>query len=129
MKKINMRVAAAAIATLVSFGLGASALAAMTDYEFQLVETKVKSGRDAVVAVRLVDKRTGKTVPDAVVFETRADMAPDGMETMTTPIEAVPSDEPGVYLVMEGGWRISLGAKIQGEEGTLKNEVVLQATE
>lgn len=134
MKKTNMRVAAAAVATIVSFGFGASALAAMTDYEFQLVQSKVKSGKDAVVAVRLIDKRTGKTVPDAVIFETRADMAPDGMETMTTPIEAVPSDEPGIYrfkvaLVMGGGWRISLGAKVQGEEGTLKNEVVLQATE
>ncbi|BDA84291.1 hypothetical protein Sa4125_18330 [Aureimonas sp. SA4125] len=134
MKKTSMRVAAATVAGLSSLGFGSSALAAMTDYEFQLVESKVKSGKDAVVAVRLVDKRTGRAVPDAVVFETRADMAPDGMETMTTPIEAVPSDEPGVYrfkvaLVMDGGWRISLGAKVQGEDGTLKNEVVLQATE
>lgn len=134
MKKTNIRVAAAAIAALTSFGFGASALAAMTDYEFQLVEANVKSGKDAVVSMRLVDKRTGRTVPDAVVFETRADMAPDGMETMQTPVEAVPSSEPGVYrfkvaLVMAGGWRLSLGAKIQGEEGTLKDEVVLQATE
>ncbi|WP_279480199.1 FixH family protein [Aureimonas sp. SK2] len=134
MKKTSMRVAAAAVATLLSLGAGTSAIAAMTDYEFQLVDPKVKSGKDAVVAVRLVDRRTGKSVPDAIVFETRADMAPDGMETMTTPIEALPSDEPGVYrfrvaLVMDGGWRISLGAKVQGEEGTLRDEVVLQAAE
>jgi hypothetical protein len=28
---------------------------------------------------------------------------------------------------MAGGWRLSLGAKIQGETGTLKNELVLKA--
>ena len=132
MTKINMGVAAAALAGLLGFG--ASALAAITDYEFQLVETDVKSNRDALVSVRLVDRRTGKAVPGAVIFETRADMAPDGMETMTTPIEAVPSQEPGVYrfkvaLVMQGGWRISLGAKIQGEEGTLDDQLVLKVTE
>ncbi|MCD1645435.1 FixH family protein [Aurantimonas coralicida] len=134
MMKINMSAASAAIVALMSFGFEASALAGMTDFEFQLVENKVKSGKDAVVAVRLVDRRTGKGVPDAVIFETRADMAPDGMETMTTPIEATASDEPDIYrfkvaLVMAGGWRISLKAKVQGEEGTLNEQVVLEATE
>ena len=54
-------------------------------------------------------------------------MAPDGMPTMTAPIEALPSTEPGVYrfktnLTMEGGWQLSLGAKIQGETGTLREQ-------
>ena len=42
---------------------------------------------EAVVAVRLVDKRSGKPVPDAVIFAKRIDMAPDGMPTMDSPIE------------------------------------------
>jgi hypothetical protein len=59
-------------------------------------------------------------------------MAPDGMPTMTSPIEQAPSTEPGVYrfktdLTMEGGWQLSLAAKIQGEEGTVAGKLVLRA--
>ena len=75
---------------------------------------------------------SGKPVPDAVIFAQRIDMAPDGMEMMASPIEAVPSTEPGTYrfktnLVMAGGWRLSLGAKVQGETGTLENKLILKA--
>src|SRR5215217_328627 len=76
--------------------LASSALADVRDYEFQLVQKEIKMG-EAVVAVRLVDKRTGKPVPDAVIFAKRIDMAPDGMPTMNAPIEQMPSPEPGVY--------------------------------
>jgi hypothetical protein len=102
------------------------------DYEFQLVHNEMKLG-EAVVTVRLVDKRSGKPVPDAVIFAKRIDMAPDGMPTMDSPIEQEPSTEPGVYrfrtrLTMAGGWQLSLGAKVQGEEGTVENKLVLKAT-
>lgn len=111
-----------------------TALAAPEDHEFELVENEVKQGDGATVAVRLIDKRTGNPVEDAVVFATRMDMAPDGMETMTTPVEAVPSDEPGVYrfktnLVMAGGWRFSIAAKVQGEMGTVEGELVFKAVQ
>ena len=103
------------------------------DYEFQLVHKEMKKGDNAVVTVRLVDKRTGKPVPDAVIFAKRIDMAPDGMAAMDSPIEHVPSTEPGVYrfrtnLTMAGGWQLSLEAKIQGENGTVENKLVLKAT-
>src|SRR4051812_43847068 len=103
------------------------------DYEFQLVQKEMKKGDGAVVAVLLVDKRSGKPVPDAVIFAKRIDMAPDGMPTMDSPIEQVPSAEPGLYqfktrLTMAGGWQLSLGAKVQGEEGTVENKLVLKAT-
>ena len=102
------------------------------DYEFQLVDKTVKKG-DAVIAVRLIHKADGKPVSDAVIFATRLDMAPDGMETMKTTIEAMPSTEPGVYrfkaaFTMEGGWQLSLGAKVQGESGTVETKLVLKAT-
>jgi len=105
--------------------------AAATDYEFQLVETQIKQG-DAVVAVRLVDKRSGKAVPDAVIFTTRMDMAPDGMEMMATTVEPTASDEPGVYrfktnLTMAGGWQFSVAAKVQGEPETVEGKLVLKA--
>ncbi|MCG5237169.1 MULTISPECIES: FixH family protein [Xanthobacteraceae] len=126
------RAAAAALVAALSVAALSSARADITDYEFRLVQTDIKQGNGAIVAVRLVDKRSGKAVPDAVIFATRIDMAPDGMETMAAPIEALPSTEPGVYrfktnLMMAGGWRLSLGAKIQGETGTIENKLVLKA--
>ncbi|MFF0924486.1 FixH family protein [Rhizobium leguminosarum] len=103
------------------------------DYEFQLVSAEVKQGPDAEVTVRLVDKRNGQPVSDAVIFTTRMDMAPEGMEAMTTPVEELPSGQAGTYkfktnLSMEGGWRFQLGAKVQGEGETVKGEVVVKAT-
>lgn len=126
------RATAAALAAALSVAALSRAHADVTDYEFRLIQTDVKQGNAAIVAVRLIDKRSGKAVPDAVIFATRIDMAPDGMETMAAPIEALPSTEPGVYrfktnLMMAGGWRLSLGAKIQGETGTIENKLVLKA--
>jgi hypothetical protein len=60
-------------------------------------------------------------------------MAPDGMQEMATKIAPMPSTEPGVYkfkatFSMAGGWQLSLGAKVQGETGTVENKLVLKAT-
>lgn len=122
----------AVAATLLGLALTSPVRADIKDYEFQLVQNEVKEG-DAIVAVRLIDKRSGKPVPNAVIFAKRIDMAPDGMETMTSTLEEVPSTEPGVYrfkakLTMAGGWRLSLGAKVQGETGTVENKLVFKAT-
>lgn len=120
-------------------GLGGAAplppvsTAELKDYAFELVQDEVKQG-EAMVDVRLSNRRSGKSVPDAVVFARRIDMAPDGMPTMTAPIEQMPSPEPGVYrfktdLMMEGGWQLSLAAKVQGETGTVQNRLVLKAVQ
>src|ERR1700736_628893 len=108
------------------------ARADIKDYEFQLVDQSVKKG-DAIISVRLVHKPDGKPVPDAVIFATRLDMAPDGMQEMATKIAPMPSTEPGVYkfkatVSMAGGWQLSLGAKVQGETGTVESKLVLRAT-
>jgi hypothetical protein len=108
------------------------ALADIKNYEFKLVEPTVKAGPDKTIAVRLVDKTTGKPVADAVIFATRLDMAPDGMQEMVTKIEPVPGAEPGTYKFkatfgMAGRWQLSLGAKVQGETGTIENKLVIQA--
>ena len=126
------RAAMAALTAVLSVSAVSTVRADIADYEFRLVQTNLKQGDGAMVSVRLVDKRTGKEVPDAVIFAMRIDMAPDGMPTMTAPIEALPSTEPGIYrfktnLTMEGGWQLSLGAKIQGETGTLQNKLILRA--
>jgi hypothetical protein len=114
-------------AALFGLALAGPALADINDYEFQLVQQEMKMGE------AVVDKRSGKLVPDAVIFAKRIDMAPDGMPTMDSPIEQVLSTEPGVYcfktnLTMAGGWQLSLGAKVQGENGTVENKLVLKAT-
>jgi hypothetical protein len=122
----------ALVAALPLAAIALPALADINDYEFRLVQSEIKQGNGVVVAVQLVDKRSGKPIPDAVIFAKRIDMAPDGMEMMASPIEAMPSTEPGTYrfktnLTMEGGWRLSLGAKVQGETGTLANKLILKA--
>lgn len=126
------RAARASLAAALSLAALSAAHADIDDYEFRLVQSDIKQGNGAIVTVRLVDKRSGKAVPDAVIFATRIDMAPDGMPTMTAPIEVLPPTEPGIYrfktnLMMAGGWQLSLGAKLQGETGTLENKLVLKA--
>lgn len=133
MNFVNVKSAAlAATIGVACIGAISQAWAGIGDYEFQLVQSEVKKGNDAIVAVRLIDKRSGKAVPDAVIIAKRVDMAPDGMAEMAEPIEQLPSTEPGVYrfkaaVVMAGGWRLSLGAKVQGETGTVENKLEFKA--
>ena len=126
----NRRAALAAVAALSWVASASPALADVKDFEFKLVQGEVKKG-DATVTVRLTNRKTGKAVPDAVISAKRIDMAPDGMATMNSPLEALPSTEPGVYrfktnLSMEGRWQLSLGAKVQGETGTVQSKLVLK---
>ncbi len=126
-----MRVVKGALIILALTGSVSVARAEIKDYEFQLVDKTVKKG-DATIAVRLVHKPDGKPVPDAVIFAQRLDMAPDGMQEMVTKIAPMPSTEPGVYrfkaaVTMEGQWQLSLGAKVQGETGTVENKLVITA--
>jgi YtkA-like len=102
------------------------------DYAFEPVQSEVDKGDGVTISVRLIEKATNKPVPDAVIIATRIDMAPDNMPTMLAPIASLPGDEPGVYrfktdLVMAGRWRLSLAAKIQGEQETVKGEVIFTA--
>jgi hypothetical protein len=106
------------------------ARADIKDYEFQLVDQTVQAGPDKTITVRLVNKTTGKPVPGAVIFTTRLDMAPDAMQEMATKIAPMPGGEPGTYKFkatfgMAGRWQLSLGAKVQGETGTVENKLVI----
>lgn len=132
MNKTSLSAGAMLLSGVLILGSATVTLAASQDYEFQPVSTDVKQGQGSLVSVRLIDKRTGKPVPDAVIFTTRMDMAPEGMEMMTTPVEAATSTEPGVYafktdFTMAGGWRFKLAAKVQGEPDTVQGELVLKA--
>ncbi|MBI0537436.1 heavy metal RND transporter [Roseomonas sp. KE2513] len=132
--KMSARSAVLAMAVALTPVAGALAAGAQ-DYEFRLVTAEVRQGAGAAVAVRLVHKPSGRAVPDAVIYATRLDMSPEGMPTMTTPVTPMPGgDEPGVYrfrtdLVMAGGWALTLAAKVQGEEGTVQDRLVLRSVQ
>src|SRR3954447_17974889 len=113
-------------------GTSTAALADIKDYKFELVDQSVQAGLDKIITVRLVNTKTGKPVPDAVIFASRLDMAPDGMQEMVTKLTPMPGTEPGTYrfkasFSMAGRWQLSLGAKVQGETGTVENKLVITA--
>ena len=122
----------AALIGLSIMGAPKLAFADIKDYEFQLVDLTVQAGADKIVTVRLLNKKTGKPVPDAVIFASRLDMAPDGMQEMVTKVTSMPGTEPGTYRFkasfgMAGRWQLSLGAKVQGETGTVESKLVVTA--
>ena len=128
MSRITLAAALAASLTLAA----QTALAGAEDYALELVETTRPVGAGAILTVRLTDLRNSAPVEDAVIFATRMDMAPDGMETMTTPVTLLATEAPGLYrfatdLTMAGNWRFSVAVKVQGEAETVEAELLLQA--
>jgi hypothetical protein len=122
----------AALAATLSL-VASSAMAGAGDYSFEPVNPEMKKGDDVTLAVRLTNKKTGKPVPDAVIFKTRVDMAPDGMAEMQSAVAPLPSKEPGVYafktdLPMAGRYQVTLSAKVQGESETVTAKVIVTAT-
>lgn len=121
-----------ALAGLVLAATANIARADIKDYEFKLAEPTVAVGKDKSITVQLLNRKTGKPVPDAVIFATRLDMAPDGMAEMATKTVREPGGEPGSYrfkasFSMEGRWLLSLGAKVQGETGTVEAKLIITA--
>jgi hypothetical protein len=122
-------------AALIAAAIGGTSTAVMADikdYKFELVDQTVQAGPDKVITVRLMNTKTGKAVPDAVIFASRLDMTPDGMQEMVTIIAPLPGGEPGTYKFkasfgMAGRWQLSLGAKVQGETGSVENKFVITA--
>lgn len=99
-------------------------------YEFELVGNQVKVGGGAVLTLRLLDRSTGKLVPDATVFLSRIDMGPDGMADMGAPLDMLPDTLPGYYrfetdLLMAGGWAFTLAAKVPGNDAVAQSRLVL----
>jgi hypothetical protein len=115
-----------------SLSLNCEAIAGAADYVFEPVTAEMRKGDDVTIAVRLLNKTTGKPVPDAVIIRTRIDMGPDGMGEMTERVTPLPSPQPGVYafktdLTMAGRWQLTVAAKVQGEPDTVTGTVVFQA--
>lgn len=101
--------------------------AAAADYRFELVGKPQLSGQKDMVQIRLVRVSDGKPVSDAVIFESKADMGPADMATMTAPVKAMPP-KGGIYSFdvdpgMAGTWALHLAAKVQGESETVHGTV------
>jgi YtkA-like len=118
-------------ALAVALTLTRIAIAGPNDYAFEPVSANVNKG-EVAVAVRLMHKPTRRPVTDAVITQTRIDMAPDGMATMASPLTPLPSPEPGVYafkteLSMAGRWQLSISARVQGEAQPVMGKIVFTA--
>ena len=101
------------------------AQAAASDYRFEVAAVKPAGDGKSDVTLRLIHTSDQKPVPDAVLFEIRADMGPDGMPTMTAPTKALPGSQPGLYVIeiepgSAGNWALQVGAKVQGERETVR---------
>jgi YtkA-like protein len=110
----------------------AHGLAAPNDYRFELVQAQPAGPGKTAITVRLVHVPDNKPVAGAVLFETKTDMGPGGMAEMTGKVSPLPSDRPGIYRFqietgMAGKWQLALGAKVQGEAGTVRGNLVYEA--
>ena len=132
---IQALITSARTATMIGIAiiaLAPSAFAGAKDYEFQPVAANVKNGNGSEVAVRLINKLTGKPVEGAVLFRTRLDMSPASMGEMEAKHTAMPGSEPGIYrfkadFTMAGGWAFKVQAKVPGEAETVEGTVVFTA--
>jgi hypothetical protein len=112
--------------------VAAYGLAAPDDYRFELVQAQPAGPGKTAVTVRLTHVPDNKPVAGAVLFETKTDMGPSGMADMAGKVSPLPADKPGLYRFqietgMAGKWQLALGAKVQGEAGTVRGSVTFDA--
>ena len=123
-------VCGAVLLTSSMFASGAGA--APTDYRFELAQAQPAGPGKTDLSIRLLHIPDKKPVAGAVLFETKADMTPTGMAEMTGKVTPLPSDQPGLYRFqvetgMAGNWQLGVGAKVQGETGTVRGTVPFAA--
>jgi hypothetical protein len=107
---------------------------AATSYRFELAgPAKSVGGGKSVVAVRLV--HGGKPVTGAIIIQSRADMGPMNMASMTAPIKLLGEQPPGTYSfeVASGpvwnkpdDWALTVAAKVQGVAQTVTGSVIVK---
>jgi hypothetical protein len=110
----------------------ACGLAAPNDYRFELLQAQPAGPGKTTVTIRLIHVPDSKPVAGAVLFESKTDMGPGGMAEMTGKVSPLPADQPGLYRFqvetgMAGKWQLALGAKVQGEAGTVRGTVLYEA--
>lgn len=106
------------------------------DYRFELAGPVTPEGSGkSLVLVRLI--HSGKSVIGAIIIQSRADMGPIGMASMTAPIKQLGEQPPGTYrFEVENGavwkkpdnWSLSFGAKVQGVMQTVTGSITVKLT-
>ena len=128
-----LRAAALGTITLIAVvAFATQAFAAAKDYKFEIVSAQPAGPGKTDVVVRLIHTPGNNPVPGAVIFQTRADMGPDSMQSMTTAVRPGTAPQPGFYQFqvdtsMAGNWALTLSAKVQGETETVTATVNFQA--
>ena len=108
------------------------AFAGAADYRFELASAQATGPRQTGVTVKLFHTPDGKPVTDAVIFESKADMGPSGMDDMAGKVTPAAPDKDGLYHFttktgMAGKWALHLSAKVQGETETVQGTVEFDA--
>src|SRR5438067_8135244 len=113
---------------------GSKPAAASGGYHFELAGPAKPAGSGkSIVAVRLL--HDGKPVTGAIIIQSRADMGPINMASMTAPIKPLGEKPPGTYRfeVSNGpvwkkpdNWALSFGAKLQGVAQTVTGSVTVK---
>jgi hypothetical protein len=101
------------------------AMAAPSDYRFDVVGQKHQADGTDTVTVRVVRITDGKPVQGAIVFEPRVTMS--GM-SMAAPSKVLPPAPDGSAVIqvtpsMPGPWTLSLSARVNGEPAVIKGAV------
>src|SRR5712691_2758562 len=112
--------------------VAAYGLAAPNDYRFELVQAQPAGPGKTTITVRLLHVPDSKPVAGTVLFESKTDMGPSVMAEMAGKVSPLPSDQPGIYRFqietgMAGKWQLALGAKVQGEAGTVRGTIPFAA--
>jgi hypothetical protein len=122
-----------------TFGLVLTACgpkAAPVSFRFDVVGQPEKTAPGVnVVSVHLVQLPDNKPVSGAVIVESKADMGPENMATMTAPVKVLTSSDPSLYrLEVQFGdlwnkpadWTLTLAAKVQGEAETVHGSITVK---
>lgn len=110
------------------------AMKASSEYRYELAAPpRAIGGGKSIVSVRVM--HDGKPVIGAIIIQSRADMGPMGMASMTAPIKPIGEKPPGTYRfeVSHGpvwkkpdDWALSFGAKVQGVMRTVNGSVTVK---
>ena len=128
---------AVALATGLFSGLLAFAFtapAATVDYKLVPLEQRLPIGKEVTLTVRLLHAPASTPVHGAVIFRTRLDMSPEGMNDMVAPLTPVGADEPATWryttrLTMAGDWAVTVQAKVPGETETVRASAIITGVE
>jgi hypothetical protein len=121
------------VATLMLSAISSTGtFAGAADYRFELASAQATGPRQTDVAVKLIHTPDGKPATDAVIFESKTDMGPSGMDDMAGKVTPTAPVTDGLYHFavktgMAGKWALHLSAKVQGETETVQGTVEFEA--